>query len=65
MILRLTVPSLSLDQLSPPSATVNANDDAVIEKKSQLDESFKREKGKLETEVAKMRVKLNESMAKT
>ena len=42
-----------------------ANDDAVIEKKAQLDESFKREKGKLETEVAKMQVKLNESMEKT
>ena len=38
------------------------NDDAVIEKKAKLDESFKREKGKLETEVAKMQVKLNESM---
>ena len=41
-----------------------ANDDAVIEKKAQLDESFKKEKGKLETEVAKMQVKLNESMEK-
>ena len=39
-----------------------ANDDAVIEKKAKLDESFKKEKGKLETEVAKMQVKLNESM---
>ena len=42
-----------------------ANDDAVVAKKAQLDESFKKEKGKLETEVAKMQVKLNESMAKT
>lgn len=42
-----------------------ANDDAIVEKKAQLDESFKREKGKLETEVAKMQVKLNESMEKT
>ena len=42
-----------------------ANDDAVAEKKAQLEESFKREKGKLETEVAKMQVKLNESMEKT
>lgn len=42
-----------------------ANDDAVIEKKAQLEESFKKEKGNLETEVAKMRVKLNESMEKS
>ena len=42
-----------------------ANDDAVIEKKAQLEESFKKEKGKLETEVAKMQVKLNESMEKS
>lgn len=42
-----------------------ANDDAVIAKKAELDESFKKEKGKLETQVAKMQVKLNESMAKT
>ena len=41
-----------------------ANDDAVIEKKAQLEESFKKEKGKLETEVAKIQVKLNESMEK-
>ena len=41
-----------------------ANDDAVVEKKAQLEESFKKEKGKLETEVAKMQVKLNESMQK-
>ncbi len=41
-----------------------ANDDAVIEKKAQLEESFKKQKGKLETEVAKMQVKLNESMEK-
>ena len=42
-----------------------ANDDAVIEKKAQLEESFKKEKSKLETEVAKMQVKLNESMHKS
>ena len=42
-----------------------ANDDAVIEKKAKLEESFKKEKGKLETEVAKMQVKLNESMQKS
>ena len=41
-----------------------ANDDAVVEKKAQLEESFKKAKGKLETEVAKMQVKLNESMEK-
>ena len=38
------------------------NDDSVAEKKQQLEESFKKEKSKLETEVAKMQVKLNESM---
>lgn len=42
-----------------------ANDDAVVEKKAQLDESFKKEKCKLETQVAKMQVKLNESMEKS
>lgn len=42
-----------------------ANDDAVVEKKAQLEESYKKQKGKLETEVAKMQVKLNESMEKT
>ena len=41
-----------------------ANDEAVEEKKTQLEESFKKEKGKLETEVAKIQVKLNESMEK-
>lgn len=41
-----------------------ANDDAVVEKKAQLEKSFKKAKGQLETEVAKMRVKLNESMEK-
>lgn len=41
------------------------NDDSVAEKKAQLEESFKHEKSKCETEVAKMQVKLNESMAKT
>ena len=42
-----------------------ANDEAVVEKKAQLEESYKKEKSKLETEVAKMQVKLNESMAQT
>lgn len=41
------------------------NEDSIAEKKAQLDESFKHEKSKCETEVAKMQVKLNESMAKT
>ena len=39
------------------------NDDAIAQKKAQLEESFKHEKSKCETEVAKMQVKLNESMA--
>lgn len=39
-----------------------ANDDAVVEKQAQLEESFKKRKGDLETEVAKMQVKLNESI---
>lgn len=41
------------------------NDDSVAAKKAQLEESFKHEKSRCETEVAKMQVKLNESMAKT
>jgi len=41
------------------------NEDSIAEKKAQLEESFKHEKSKCETEVAKMQVKLNESMAKT
>ena len=41
------------------------NEDSIAEKKAQLDESFKHEKSKCETEVAKMQVRLNESMAKT
>lgn len=41
------------------------NEDSVAEKKAKLEESFKHEKSKCETEVAKMQVKLNESMAKT
>lgn len=40
------------------------NDDSVAEKKQQLEESFKKQKSELETEVAKMQVKLNESMDK-
>lgn len=39
-----------------------ANEDAVEAKKAALDESFKSEKSKCETEVAKMQVKLEESM---
>ena len=41
------------------------NDDAVEAKKQELAESFKTEKSKCETEVAKLTVKLNESMAKS
>ena len=41
------------------------NEDSIAEKKAQLEESFKHEKSKCETEVAKMQVKLNESMART
>lgn len=41
------------------------NDDAVEQKKKQLDESLKSEKSKCQTEVAKIQVKLNESMKKT
>lgn len=41
------------------------NDDSIAEKKAQLEESFKHQKSKCETEVAKMQVKLNESMAQT
>lgn len=39
-----------------------ANEDAVEAKKAALDESFKSEKSKCETEVAKIQVKLEESM---
>lgn len=41
------------------------NDEAVEGRKHELEESFKLEKSKLETQVAKMQVKLNESMEKT
>ena len=41
------------------------NDEDVEQKKKQLEESFEMEKSKLETRVAKMQVKLNESMEQT
>lgn len=39
-------------------------DDVVVAKKEELERSFKLQKSKLETEVAKMQVKLNESLEK-
>ena len=41
------------------------NDETVEAKKAQLEESYKSDKSKCETEVAKLTVKLNESMAKS
>lgn len=41
------------------------NEDAVEAKQKALSESFAKDKGKLETEIAKLQVKLNESMEKT
>lgn len=41
------------------------NEDSIAKKKAQLEESFKSQKSKCETEVAKMQVKLNESMDRT
>ena len=41
------------------------NEDAVESKKAALQESFNKDKKALETEIAKLQVKLNESMAKT
>ena len=41
------------------------NEDAVESKKAALQESFSKDKKALETEIAKLQVKLNESMAKT
>lgn len=41
------------------------NEDAVEAKQKALKESFAKDKGKLETEIAKLQVKLNESMEKT
>ena len=41
------------------------NEDAVESKKAALQESFNKDKKVLETEIAKLQVKLNESMAKT
>jgi len=38
------------------------DEDVIVEKKQQLEESYKKAKSKLETEVAKMKAKLNESM---
>lgn len=42
-----------------------ANEDAVEAKKAELAESFDNKKKALETQIAKLQVKLNESMAKT
>ena len=42
-----------------------ANEDAVEAKKAELTESFDSKKKALETQIAKLQVKLNESMAKT
>ena len=41
------------------------NEDAVESKKAALQESFNKDKKALETQIAKLQVKLNESMAKT
>ena len=41
------------------------NEDAAESKKAALQESFTKDKKALETEIAKLQVKLNESMAKT
>lgn len=45
--------------------TLLVNDESVQAKKEQLAESFKKQKNDLEKQVAKLQVKLNESMAKT
>ncbi len=42
-----------------------ANEDAVEAKKAELTESFNNDKKALETQIAKLQVKLNESMSKT
>ena len=42
-----------------------ADEDAVQAKKAELTESFNKDKKSLETQVAKLQAKLNESMAKT
>lgn len=42
-----------------------ANEDAVEAKKTELTESFNNDKKALETQIAKLQVKLNESMSKT
>lgn len=41
------------------------NEDSVEAKKAELTESFKKDKKALETQIAKLQVKLNESMEKT
>lgn len=41
------------------------NEDSVEAKKAELTESFKKDKKAYETQIAKLQVKLNESMAKT
>ena len=41
------------------------NEDAIETKKAELQESFNKDKKALETQIAKLQVKLNESMAKT
>lgn len=45
--------------------TLLVNDDAVEAHKAKLDESFAKERGAFETKIAKLQVKLNESMTKT
>ena len=45
--------------------TLLVNDDAVEAHKAKLDESFAKERGAFETKIAKLQVKLNESMAKS
>ena len=42
-----------------------ANEDAIEAKKAELTESFNNDKKALETQIAKLQVKLNESMSKT
>lgn len=44
---------------------LTVNEDAVQTKKAELTESFSKDKKNLETQIAKLQAKLNESMAKT
>lgn len=44
---------------------LTVNQDAVEAKKAELTESFNRDKKELETQIAKLQVKLNESMSKS